>query len=421
MTLVQNAAFSGNHESGLGAENASAGSWVSPLAGLPGAVTVDDLRVEEAEEGQEKSVVSSYGATAHYGDPSGEQWALEGGRALVDRPDLAVVEVAGPDRLTWLTSISSQILTGIEPGQSQELLILNPQGHVEYAAGALDDGQTLYLVTERASAQGLADWLNSMRFALRVDVSLSQGWWLVGSIGASGADQLEQVSMTWNDPWPGVVEGGAEYFQGKHPASNTSFHIHLIAKDKAREFWTAWSSEEPKRRAAGINAWEAVRVAAWRPRLGYETDARSMPAELDWLRTAVHTNKGCYRGQEAVARILNLGRPARRLVFLQLDGSRGDVPEPGQFIEVGGRRVGVLTSVARHADMGPIALALVSRALAPDIVLDLDGIAAAQELIVPIDGKSSVSPKERPGAGLHNPELRRPDIPALGGKSLGAQ
>ena len=118
---------------------------------------------------------------------------------------------------------------------------------------------------------------------------------------------------------------------------------------------------------------------------------------------------------------MNLGRPARRLVFLQLDGSRGDIPQRGQFIELNGRRVGMVTSIARHADMGPIALALVSRALPPQVVLDLDGIAAAQELIVPVDGKSSVSPKERPGAGLHNPELRRPDIPALGGKSIGSR
>ena len=252
-------------------------------------------------------------------------------------------------------------------------------------------------------------------------MTISQRWWLVGSIGDSGVSQCEQVALTWNDPWPGIVDGGAAYYQGKHPGESLAFHIHLVPREQAPEFWRAWSEAATKRRAAGIAAWEATRIAAWRPRLGHETDARSMPAELDWLRTAVHTNKGCYRGQEAVARILNLGRPARRLVFLQLDGSRGDLPNPGQFIEVGGRRVGVVTSVARHADMGPIALAVVSRALSPDVVLDLDGIAAAQELIVPIDGKSSVSPKERPGAELHNPDLRRPDVPALGGKSIGGR
>ena len=165
-----------------------------------------------------------------------------------------------------------------------------------------------------------------------------------------------------------------------------------------------------------------MRIAAWRPRLGFETDSRSIPAELDWLRTAVHTDKGCYRGQESVARVINLGRPPRRLVFLQLDGSRGDLPERGETIRLKGRTIGVITSVARHAELGPIALALLARNVPAEAVFDLDGIAAAQELIVPIDGKSSISPAVRPGSDLVNPELRRPGAPSLGGLgALGAR
>jgi folate-binding protein YgfZ len=152
--------------------------------------------------------------------------------------------------------------------------------------------------------------------------------------------------------------------------------------------------------------------------VGREADARAIPAELDWLRTGVHINKGCYRGQESVARVLNLGRPPRRLVFLQLDGSRGDVPEPGTPIVRSGRRVGVVTSVARHADMGPIALALVARNLPVDAVLDIDGIAAAQEAIVPSDGKAADSPEERPGTGLSNPALRHRDVRGTGSGGL---
>ena len=120
--------------------------WKSPLATLPGAVALEDVEGDVA-----------CGVTAHYGDPSGEQWALEAGRAITDRPDLAVVEVSGPDRLTWLTSISSQVLTGIAPGESRELLIMNPQGHIEHACGAIDDGEILYLITEASDAQALAD------------------------------------------------------------------------------------------------------------------------------------------------------------------------------------------------------------------------------------------------------------------------
>ena len=249
MTLVGEGFSSGAGGAGLGdGGRGGDAQWVSPLAELPGAVVLDDLDADQtkgdleeatggAENTAQESGAAGYGAIAHYGDPSGEQWALEDGRALVDRPDLAIVEVGGPDRLTWLTSISSQVLTGIEAGESRELLILDPQGHIEYAAGAIDDGEALYLVTERRSAQGLADWLNSMRFALRVEVTLSQGWWILGSVGNSGVSNYEQVAMTWNDPWPGVVDGGAEYFRGSHPGKNVSFHIHLIPKESLNNIY----------------------------------------------------------------------------------------------------------------------------------------------------------------------------------------
>ena len=67
----------------------------------------------------------------HYSDPSGEQWALEEGRGLVDRADLGIIAVSGTDRHSWLTSITSQIITGMGPGDSKELLVLDPQGHIE--------------------------------------------------------------------------------------------------------------------------------------------------------------------------------------------------------------------------------------------------------------------------------------------------
>ena len=147
------------------------------------------------------------------------------------------------------------------------------------------------------------------------------------------------------------------------------------------------------------------------------------PPEVDWLRTAVHTAKGCYRGQETIARVLNLGRPPRRLTYLQLDGSRGDLPAPGTPIEVGGRQVGVITSSARHADEGPIALALLARTVPVGTVFDIDGVAAAQEEIVPVHGKSSVSPETRPGADLSREAGQRGGSTGFGGlgSALGAR
>lgn len=392
--------------------------------------------------------VASFGATPHFGDPSGEQWALEGGRALVRRPDLAVISVSGADRLTWLTSLASQIVTGLVPGASRELLILSPEGRVEHWAGASDDGEALHLIVERSDLSGFVAFLDSMRFALRVSVAERDV--AVFSSVRAGANTPEAVAAlpghlwTWEDPWPGVVEGGAAYFQGeRHPGARTPMMFHAVSRQDADEFEAAWlaggaasgaaeahaapSSAPPgarsstpspaggKRRRAGYLAWEAMRIAAWKPRLGRETDARAIPPEVDWLRTAVHTTKGCYRGQETIARVINLGRPPRRLTYLQLDGSRGDLPAPGTPITVGGRQVGVITSSARHADEGPIALALIARAVPVSTVFDIDGVAAAQEEIVPVHGKSSVSPQTRPGADLSREAGQRGGSTGFGG------
>ena len=135
---------------------------------------------------------------------------------------------------------------------------------------------------------------------------------------------------------------------------------------------------------AGMMAYEALRIEALRPRLGKETDHRTIPHELDLLRTAVHLHKGCYRGQETVARVHNLGRPPRRLVFLHLDGSGHVLPEPGTDVMAPGnpRPVGQLTSVARHHEDGPIALALVKRSTPADVDLQVGDVAAAQTVIV---------------------------------------
>lgn len=373
---------------------------------------------------------ASFGEAPHYGDPSGEQWALEGGRAIVERPDLGVIDVGGADRLTWLTSLSSQVLTGLEAGDSRELLILSPNGHIEHWAGASDDGQSAHLVVERADTESFVEFLESMRFALRVSVGVRDV--SVFSSVRAGANTAEAVAglpgveWTWEDPWPGVVKGGAAYFMGaRHPGARTPMMFHVVSRDRATEFEAAWLAvtEGGSRRRAGSLAWEAMRIAAWKPRLGREVDARTIPPEVDWLRSAVHTAKGCYRGQETIARVINLGRPPRRLTYLQLDGSRADLPAPGTPIELGGRQVGVVTSAARHADEGLVALALIARAVPVTTVFDIDGVAAAQEEIVPPHGKSSISPQTRPGQGLSREAGQRGGAGGFGGlgSALGAR
>lgn len=339
------------------------------------------------------------GVAWHYGDPTAEQRALAGGGAVVDQSHLGVVTVTGPDRLTWLHSITSQDLASLPPRTSTETLVLSPHGHVEHAAGVVDDGTTTWLLTEGAAAPALAAWLDRMRFMLRVEVAdVSDRWAALGEpVDAEGG---EGEPVTWRDPWPRTLAGGTRYgpSDDEHPGAERPWRLVLVLREGLE---TAVAAREASGwRLAGTWAAEAARVAAWRPRAGTDVDHRTIPHELDWLRTAVHLHKGCYRGQETVARVHNLGRPPRRLTMLHLDGSGHLLPQPGAEVSVDGRPAGAVTSVARHHELGPVALAVLKRNVDPAATLTVacDGgdVAASQEVVVPGDGVSVDRPAPRP-------------------------
>jgi tRNA-modifying protein YgfZ len=315
------------------------------------------------------------GVAAHYGDPLREQRLLSEGLAVVDLSHRGVVTVSGPDRLSWLHSITSQQLAGLGPRQSREALVLSPKGHIEHNLHLVDDGETTWVTTEPGDAAPLVAWLDSMRFMLRVEVcDVSSDWAVLGE--PAGAESRPGEPLAWRDPWPGLVGDTAAYgpVEG-HPAQGRAWREVLVPRG-------GLSAAVGDRDVAGSWASEALRVAAWRPRLGLDTDHRTIAHEVDWLRTAVHLHKGCYRGQETIARVHNLGRPPRRLVFLHLDGSGHTLPERGAALVLGDRQVGQLTSVARHFEDGPIGLALVKRNVPVDQTLDVAGVSASQEVVV---------------------------------------
>jgi folate-binding protein YgfZ len=294
------------------------------------------------------------GVAAHYGDPFREQRHLVAGEGFVDLSHRPVIRVTGPDRLGWLHSITSQHLSALPPQQAAEALVLSPHGHIEHALYLIDDGTATWLHVEPGTAASLVGFLDSMRFMLRVDVS----------------DLTPDLAVVWQpsrvpdpDHLTRVGRRGRDVF---------------IPRDKLAEW--AVTAGPP----AGVWAAEALRVAAREPRLGFETDHRTIPHEVGWLETAVHLNKGCYRGQETVARVHNLGRPPRRLVFLHLDGSVEALPQHGAQVRLGDRAVGFVTTSARHYELGPIAMALVKRNTPTDAPLLADGVAAAQETVVAI-------------------------------------
>lgn len=424
-------------------------------------------------------------APEHFGNPLREQALLAQGQAWawLSRD---VIEVSGADRLSYLTTVSSQVLTDLEnDGQSRQVLFLDANGHILYAALAVaglvpaqaeqaDPGeQSVLLLVDAGCGEGLAQLLNSRRFMLRVQAQVRPDLQVAGAIG-DGVQKLtgvvENLVTTWRDPWPGITPGGSTYFTGtRHPGANYRAGGVVVALEPGQ---TAPGQEQasgqeqapgqeitpgqeiaPSQAAAsgqeaapgqehalapgqeqapgqepgqapaageliqagdltqvGELAWEALRIEAGLPRWAREVDARAIPNELDWLRTGVHLNKGCYPGQETIARTVNLGRPPRRLVQLQLAGWQGQLPEVGArvYLPVGdnpaGKAVGTITSVARHWELGNIALALVRRGVPAqaELAVDLEAgyESASQELLVDPAGKAEASPSQRPGLGL---------------------
>ena len=321
------------------------------------------------------------GVAAHYGDPIHEQRALsrdcsagaDEPLVVVDRSSLGVVRVSGPDRLTWLTSIASQILSDMKAGDSREFLLLTPQGRIEYAPAAIEDGEALWLIVEGDQAEPLTEYLNRMKFMLRVEIqNLSDEYAVLESArnpilqdGSVHPALAEGKPLVWEDPWNTPAPGGYRYDEAgdAHPGADYVRFWTIVPRGALNVL--AENREDV--RLAGVWAAEALRIEAWRPRYATEVDDKSIPQELDYSRTAVHFDKGCYKGQETVARVHNLGRPPRRLVFLDIDGSEHTLPAVGSelFVEGKARPVGRITSVALHHEAGPIALAVIKRGVNP--------------------------------------------------------
>ena len=380
----------------------------SPFLTLSGAVPAEALDL---------------GVAGHYGNPIVEQRKLERGDAVVDLSDRGLVVVTGPDRRSWLHSMASQAVDHLAPGESAEALLLDASGHIEHAVHLIDDGESSWLIVEGAEAAPLAAFLDRMRFMLRVEVAdRTPEFGVLGAMSTSALDAAASahdpngVALDWVDPWAEPAPNAHRYApDAGHPASDWHWIERIVPRAALAD--AAAAARAGRVAVAGSLAAEALRIAAWRPRLATEVDERSIPHELDWLRSAVDLGKGCYKGQETVAKVLNLGRPPRRLVLLHLDGSdtvlpaRGDVvvgekvrPEPADGEAPERREVGRITSSAMHHELGPVALAVVKRAVPADLPLIVEShgidVAAAQVEIVPADAGAAVDVPRLPRLGV---------------------
>jgi folate-binding protein YgfZ len=287
------------------------------------------------------------GAVWHFGEPVKEQRALEAGTAWADLSHFNIVAVTGEDRLKWLHDLTTQFVSDLQPGVWMPSMILDAKGHVEFQFNLVDDGTTTFLVLDPGYVDQLVEYLTKMKFMLRVDVRDASSEFVV--LRAPGA--ADAIGG------PFALVPRAEVEQMKETFGGVATQV-------------------------GTWALDAERVAKGRPRIGFETDHKSIPNELGVLNTAVHMKKGCYRGQETVAKIYNLGNPPRRLVMLHLDGSDVGFPAAGTKIENDGVVVGFVGTVARHHELGTIALAVVKRNTPVDATLMIEGIPANQEVIV---------------------------------------
>jgi len=287
------------------------------------------------------------GAVWHFGEPVKEQRALEAGTAWADLSHHNIVAVSGQDRLKWLHDLTTQFVSDLQPGVWMPNMILDAKGHIEFQFNVVDDGTTTFLVLDPGYSEQLIEYLTKMKFMLRVDVKDASNDFAV--LRAPGA--------------PTEIGGP----------------FALVPRAEVEEMKKTFGGVATQ---VGTWALDAERVAAHRPRIGFETDHKSIPNEIGVLHGAVHMKKGCYRGQETVAKIYNLGNPPRRLVLLHLDGSDVGFPAVGTKIENDGVVVGFIGTVARHHELGTIALAMVKRNTPIDATLSVDGVPAAQQVIV---------------------------------------
>jgi len=284
------------------------------------------------------------GAIWHFGEPNQEQKALVAGDAWADLSHRGVISISGKDRLTWLHALTTQHVEKLEAGKWVEALILDVQGHVIDQLFLVDDGSSTWLHTENSRTQEILDYLNKMKFLLEVEVK----------------DQSNDYAVL-------RAPGESDLLGGPYA---------LVPRGELKETTEAFSKSHTQ---VGMWALEAERVAQGRARLLFEVDHKSIPNELGFLNKSVHMNKGCYRGQETVAKVFNLGQPPRRLVLLHLDGSMVAMPEHGAKVFLDDKEVGFIGSLARHYELGPIALAVVKRNVALDATLICEGVTATQE------------------------------------------
>jgi hypothetical protein len=277
--------------------------------------------------------------------------------SVVDRPELASVALEGGDVLPYLHAVCTQHTLDLAAGDATEALLLSPKGKIEFAfrLAVLEDG--VLLDAEAAAAPALAERL--ARFVFRYDVTVGRPAAGAASLLGPGAEAALSAAGL---PVPAPGHAGAAGQDLVVHRTRTPVGFDLVGPGALA---AAAGLERAGAERAPAGRWELARVAGGLPRAGHELTDDVLAEEAGLLGSHVHLDKGCYPGQETVARVHNLGQVQRRLAGLRFEPS-GDghdgLPAPRtDLVTDDGRRAGQLRSVVDHPDLGPIGLAYVRR------------------------------------------------------------
>jgi folate-binding protein YgfZ len=360
--------------------------YFSPLLDLRGSIAAPDDHPEA-------------GVPWHWGDPFAEQRTAARGVAVVDRSHRDFIAVSGAERLSWLHLVISQHVTGLAEGTGTEALVLDTHGRVEahmvlaHLDGTVwldsDRGATVTSALPSGGPQPLREYLEAMKFWSKVDIrGASDELALLTLLGPdadkilSGLD-IELATQPYSiSPLPGG-------FARRMPWPGKSSVDLAVPRSELVAWWGRIT--DAGARPVGSWAFDALRVESLHARLGVDTDDRTIPHEVNWIGSAAHVAKGCYRGQETVSKVHNVGRPPRHMVLLHLDGSPEITPETGDPVVLGERTIGRVGSVVQHHELGPIALALLKRTIPVDVEL----LAGADDRVV----QAAIDPDSVPALG----------------------
>ncbi len=286
-----------------------------------------------------------------------EYRALTESCGLLDRSDRGKLALAGTEAKRFLQGQVTNDVEALTPGSGCYAVFLTPKGKILGDLRILDTGHELLLDTERLALQGLFNMIR--RFSIGYDVQLDKRTLERGLIsligpGAEAASGLAELPAAEHSHIAVEVAGIPAR------AIRTDVGLDLLCEAAETSALVA-ALETGGALPVSETAAECLRVERGRPRYGLDLDDNVIPQEAGLNERAVSFTKGCYVGQETVARLHYRGKPNRQLRGLRLSAPA----HTGDQVAFEGRPVGRLGSVARSPELGPLALALIRREAPP--------------------------------------------------------